>query len=88
MAWASDRTPLCGLSLIHISDLLGVLDDFDPSRAAVALRSLGRDTPMIRTAARRTLEIRPWLDWLEQQLERPRAVLSGSRPRLAAAVGV
>ena len=27
---------------------------------------LGRDTPMIRTAARRAPAARPWLDWLEQ----------------------
>jgi len=67
-------------------DLLEVLEDFDPSRAAAALRSLGGETPMIRTAARRTGQIRPWLDWLEQQLARPRAVSPSSRPRLAAAV--
>jgi hydrogenase nickel incorporation protein HypB len=56
------------LVVLSKSDLLGVLDDFDPTRAATALRGLGRDTPMIRTAARRTPAIGPWLDWLEQQL--------------------
>jgi hypothetical protein len=57
-----------------------VLDDFDPSRAAVALRSLGRDTPMIRTAARRIPSIGPWLDWLEQELTAWRPI--AQRPRL------
>ena len=56
-------------------DLLEVLGDFDPARAAAALRALGRDAPMIRTAARRTPELWLWLDWLEQELagRRPNA---------------
>jgi hydrogenase nickel incorporation protein HypB len=40
------------LVVLSKADLLDVLDDFDPARAAAALRALGRDTPMIRTAAR------------------------------------
>ena len=46
------------------------------------LRALGRDTPMIRTAARRTPAIGPWLDWLEQELVPARAAV---RAKLAAA---
>ena len=69
-------------------DLLDVLDDFDPARAAQALRALGRDTPLIRTAARRTPQIAPWLEWLEQQLVQPRAVARASRPRILAMAGV
>jgi len=49
-------------------DLLGVIDDFQPARAAAALRALGRDTPMICTAARRTLSIDAWLEWLDHEL--------------------
>ena len=75
------------LVVLSKADLLDVLDDFDPARAANALRSLGRDTPMIRTAARRTPRSGPWLDWLEQELVRPRAVVRNSRPRIVAAVG-
>lgn len=55
------------------TDLLGVLDDFDPVRAEAALRALGRDTPMINTAARRAPDLKPWLDWLRGELERHRA---------------
>jgi hydrogenase nickel incorporation protein HypB len=55
-------------------DLLDVLDDFDPARAAAALRALGGDTPMICTSARRKPALGPWLDWLEQELTRPRPV--------------
>ena len=68
------------LVILSKTDLLDVLDDFDPSRAAVALRSLGRDTPMIRTAARRIPSIGPWLDWLEQELTAWRPI--AQRPRL------
>jgi hydrogenase nickel incorporation protein HypB len=81
------------LVVLSKADLLDVMDDFDPSRAAASLRALGRDTPMIMTAARRTPALDPWLDWLERELARPRAVsragaLSPSlRPRRATAPG-
>ena len=50
------------LVVLSKTDLLGVLDDFDPARAAAALRALGGDTPMIRTASRRLPALGPWLD--------------------------
>ncbi len=68
------------LVVLSKTDLLDVLEDFDPARAAAALRALGRDTPMIRTAARRAPAIGPWLDWLEQELD-------GVAPDLARAAG-
>jgi hydrogenase nickel incorporation protein HypB len=68
------------LVILSKTDLLGVLDDFDPARAASALRGLGRDIPMIQTAARRVPSIDKWLDWLEQQLLERRAGAS-SAPR-------
>jgi hydrogenase nickel incorporation protein HypB len=75
------------LVILSKADLLDVLDDFDPARAAATLRALGRDTPIIRTAARRTPAISPWLDWLEQQLATWRPVARNSRSMIAAAVG-
>jgi hydrogenase nickel incorporation protein HypB len=56
------------LVILSKTDLLGLLEDFDPMRAAAALRNLGRGTPMIHTAARRTPAIGPWLDWLTAEL--------------------
>jgi hydrogenase nickel incorporation protein HypB len=73
------------LVVLSKADLLEVLDDFDPARAHAALRALGRDTPMIRTAARRTPAIDPWLDWLERQLTGWRPVAQSPRSRIAAA---
>jgi hydrogenase nickel incorporation protein HypB len=56
------------LVVLSKTDLLPVLDDFDPGRAALALQGLGGETPMIRTAARRTPQIGSWLKWLEDEL--------------------
>jgi len=77
------------LVVLSKTDLLDVMQDFDPARAAAALRALGGDTPMIRTAARRTPALGSWLDWLEQELKRPRAVSRSAalRPAAAAAAG-
>jgi hydrogenase nickel incorporation protein HypB len=56
------------LVVLSKTDLLSVMDDFDTDRAERALRSLGRDIPMIRTAARRTPDIGSWLEWLQGEL--------------------
>jgi hydrogenase nickel incorporation protein HypB len=58
------------LVVLSKTDLLPVLDDFDPARAASALRALGLNLPMIHTAARRVPSINAWLEWLESQLQR------------------
>ena len=60
------------LVLLSKCDLLDLLDDFDPQRAAAALQALGRSTPLIQTAARRAASIQPWLQWLETALARHR----------------
>ena len=54
-------------------DLLPVLDDFEPARAEAALRALGRETPLLQTAARRNPSIAPWLGWLQSALDAHRA---------------
>src|ERR1700722_19992505 len=75
------------LVVLSKADLLDVLDDFDPVRAAAALRALGGETPMIRTAARRVPNIAPWLDWLEEQLAAWRPGGPGPRSMISAAAG-
>jgi hydrogenase nickel incorporation protein HypB len=75
------------LVVLSKADLLDVLDDFDPLRAAAALRRLGRDTPMICTAARRMPQLQPWLDWLEEQLHARQPVASGLSVQMAASSG-
>jgi hydrogenase nickel incorporation protein HypB len=76
------------LVVLSKADLLDVLEDFDPARAAAALRALDSDTPMIRTAARRSPAIGPWLNWLERELAAWRPVAQSPRSKIAAAVGV
>jgi hydrogenase nickel incorporation protein HypB len=61
------------LVILSKTDLLDLLDDFSPERAASSLRQLGRDTPMVHTAARRTPSIGHWLEWLESELQDRRA---------------
>ena len=77
----------CDLVVLSKIDLLGVLDDFDPERAAAALRALGRDTPMIQTAARRVPALAPWLNWLEQQMIERRSAVPAVPTRMAATAG-
>ncbi len=68
------------LVVLSKTDLLEIMEDFDPRRAAASLRALGGDTPMIHTAARRRRDLGAWLDWLEGELSRPRAVMPASLP--------
>jgi len=73
------------LVVLSKTDLLDVLEDFDPLRAAAALRALGRDTPMIHAAARRTPALGPWLDWLERELQAWRPAARSRRSMIASA---
>jgi hydrogenase nickel incorporation protein HypB len=75
------------LVVLSKADLLDVLTDFDPERAAAALRALGGDTPMIRTAARRAPAIGPWLDWLERELSAWRPMAQSPPSMIAARAG-
>lgn len=61
--------------LLTKSDLLPVLDDFDPARAELNLRNLASQAPVIRLSARRNLNLAAWLDWLTGELARQRAKL-------------
>lgn len=52
------------------SDLLEVLDDYDPAKAEQCLRNLASEVPMLQLAARRTIDIQSWLDWLREEVRR------------------
>jgi hydrogenase nickel incorporation protein HypB len=75
------------LVVLSKADLLDVLEDFDPARAAAALRALGGGIPMIHSAARRRPALGPWLDWLEGELCAFRPVARGMRSMIASAAG-
>lgn len=54
------------------SDLLAVLDDFDPQRAERSLRNLAIEVPLLPVAARREVAIDSWLAWLRREVEEQR----------------
>jgi hydrogenase nickel incorporation protein HypB len=56
------------LVVLSKADLLPVLEDFDPARAEQSLHALGRATPMIRTAVRRTPDVAAWIGWIEDAI--------------------
>jgi len=50
------------------SDLLTVLDDFDPASAEKNLRNLASEAPYMQLAARRDVDIDAWLLWLQDEV--------------------
>lgn len=57
------------LVLLTKTDLLPVLDDFDPARAEAYLRALASRAPLLPLAARRNIGLGAWLDWLRRQVK-------------------
>jgi hydrogenase nickel incorporation protein HypB len=70
------------LMLLTKTDLLPVLDDFDPRRAEAALRALANPAPFLEVSAKRGA-LEPWLEWLRGELRRFR--ISDSESRIKAA---
>jgi hydrogenase nickel incorporation protein HypB len=56
------------LVLITKSDLLPVLDDFDPAYAEDCLRNLASTAPFMNVSARKGDGMDAWLEWLRGQL--------------------
>lgn len=63
------------LVLLTKTDLLPVLDDFDPARAEASLRQVASRAPLLSISARKHLGFDAWLDWLraERAAQRARA---------------
>jgi hydrogenase nickel incorporation protein HypB len=55
------------LVLLTKTDLLPVLDDFDPARAENCLRNLANPAPALRLSARKKDGLAAWFDWLRQE---------------------
>lgn len=58
--------------LLTKSDLLPVLDDFDPIRAELHLRNLASRAPFISLSSRMNLNLLGWLEWLRLELAQQR----------------
>ena len=61
------------LVLVTKSDLLPVLDDFDPAYAEQCLRQLASAAPLLQMSARKGEGMTAWLDWLRERLAAARA---------------
>jgi hydrogenase nickel incorporation protein HypB len=55
------------LVLISKTDLLEVLDDFDPEAARHHLHNLASSAPVMSVSARDTTTLTDWIDWLLEQ---------------------
>jgi hydrogenase nickel incorporation protein HypB len=60
------------LMLVSKSDLLAVLDDFDPAKAERHLRELASTAPAMQVSARSGDGMQAWLDWLRAEVEAQR----------------
>lgn len=55
------------LVLLTKTDLLPVLDDFDPARALACLRALASSAPLISLSAKKHSGLDAWFDWLRSE---------------------
>ena len=56
------------LVLVTKSDLLAVLDDFDPDEAQRCLRQLASSAPMFNLSAKTGDGMRSWVNWVEEAI--------------------
>ncbi len=61
------------LMLLTKTDLLPVLDDFDPARAETNLRALANPAPVLRLSAKKQDGVSAWCDWLRTEVRAQRA---------------
>ncbi len=54
--------------LVSKTDLLPVLDDFDPAAAEGAVRALASAAPVLHVSARSAEGVAPWLTWLQDEV--------------------
>jgi hydrogenase nickel incorporation protein HypB len=69
------------LLLLTKTDLLAVLDDFDPARAEQALRLVGSAAPVLHASPRKGAGIDHWLGWVEGELLAQRARVAAGTTR-------
>ena len=69
------------LVLLSKTDLLAVLDDFDPDKATQYVRQLASDAPVLRVNTRQPGQLAAWLDWLDNEVEAHRDRLARGESR-------
>ena len=73
------------LVLISKSDLLAVLDDFDPAVAESYLRRLASEAPLLALSARTGSGMMGWLDWITVAVDAQRQQMQAAARRVAEA---
>lgn len=58
------------LVLISKSDLLPILDDFNPENAKAYLRDIACTSPVMELSSKDKSGMTQWLEWIEQQMEK------------------
>ena len=69
------------LMLLTKTDLLAVLDDFDPAKAEQALRLVGSAAPVLHAAPRKGAGVAEWVSWIEGELIAQRARIKAGTTR-------
>ncbi len=69
------------LVLLTKTDLLAVLDDFEPQRARAALTQIGSTVATLELAPRKGQGLDAWIDWLEAELAAQRRRVAEGRTR-------
>jgi hydrogenase nickel incorporation protein HypB len=69
------------LVVLSKSDLLPVLDDFEPAKVEAYLRALASEAPMIPLSARRGAGVKDWCDWILAQLDAHRERVAAGETR-------
>lgn len=73
------------LVMLSKSGLLEVMANTDPAQVGVALRMLGRRTPLVQTMAQQARSLAPWYQWIEKQLRSMRSVAPVGAPLISGA---
>jgi hydrogenase nickel incorporation protein HypB len=60
------------LVLLTKMDFAQAMEDFDPARAEHAVRSLANPAPVLPVAARKAVNLAPWLAWLRSEVAKIR----------------
>jgi hydrogenase nickel incorporation protein HypB len=67
--------------ILSKSDLLEVLDDFEPAKAEQNLRNLANPAPVLTLSARSGEGLQQWVDWLDEKVKRQTQILIGQNNR-------
>lgn len=69
------------LVLLTKTDLLAVLDDFDPERATHFVRQLASEAPVLRVNTRQPAQLAAWIEWLDAEVDAHRQRLAHGETR-------